>query len=93
MADEKPNICPTCGMYTGEEIIELSPAYMWDCPSCGRENFQRSILLAATEEDKELGIDPNDYTWQTYPNVVICRHCEKQFKTRHVLTNDESESS
>ena len=27
------------------ESVELHEAFMWDCPSCGRENFVRAIRV------------------------------------------------
>lgn len=38
------------------EILELHPAYVWDCANCGRENFQRAISHALDprkDEDAE----------------------------------------
>lgn len=87
-----PNKCPTCGMCTAKDVVELSPAYMWDCPNCGRENFQRAITVAMTEEDRlemDLSIDEGG-CWQSYPNIVICRFCEQQYETQHV-TDDEGD--
>jgi rubredoxin len=59
---------------------------MWDCPNCGRENFQRAIILAITEEDREeMGLDSDDGScWQSYPNVVICQYCKTSYETRHI---------
>ncbi|MFA5766410.1 MAG: hypothetical protein WC919_00615 [Candidatus Paceibacterota bacterium] len=85
-AGGKPSKCPTCGVCLAKEIVELAPAYMWDCPNCGRENFQRSITTAITDEDRvEMDLDPCETgCWQSYPNIVICRHCDSQYTTRHV---------
>jgi len=89
--------CPTCGLFLIKEIVELSPAYMWDCPNCGRENFQRSITLAMSDEDRlHMGLGPEESgCWQSYPDTVICRFCEQQYKTKHVNRsredNDEGE--
>ena len=90
---EKPDKCPACGRFTTKEIIELLPAYMWDCPSCGRENFQRSITLAMTDEDiVELGLNSGESgTWQSYPDVVTCRFCSKQYQTRHINESEDED--
>ena len=90
-SDAKPDICPTCGMPAAKEVVILSPAYMWDCPACGRENFQRAITIAITDEDRlHMGLGPCEYgCFQSYPNVVICRHCGQKYKAQHVHDDDE----
>lgn len=91
--NEKPDKCPHCGMWTAKEVVELSPAYMWDCPNCGRENFQRSVLLAMTDEDRlEMDLAPNEVgSWQSYPNIVVCRFCEQQYQTKHISDDGEGD--
>lgn len=32
-------------------IVELAPAYVWDCESCGRENLQRAISVRLDPDD------------------------------------------
>lgn len=74
------------------EIVELSPAYLWDCPECGRENFQRAITYIPTAEDREN--DPNipedDGHFMTRPETVVCRHpdCGKMFKCQDIREGD-----
>jgi len=67
-----------------QERVEMRPAYNWTCPECGRDNFQRSILAEASDEDlHEHGIEPGDPeigAWQTYPRRVTCEHCEREFE-------------
>jgi hypothetical protein len=78
------------------EIVELHPAFSWDCPDCGRENFQRSVHVslnpgrpedAATirrlEGWSEGDPIPESYgaSFLTKPNRVTCRHCEKEYET------------
>jgi ribosomal protein L37AE/L43A len=84
--NEQPDRCPCCGLYTVKEIVELSPAYMWDCPNCGRENFQRSITVALTEEDRiHMNLSSEEIgSWQSYPNFITCKFCKQSFKTRHI---------
>lgn len=42
-----------------QERVEMRPAYNWTCPECGRDNFQRSILAEASEEElREHGVEP-----------------------------------
>ena len=79
--------CPACGRYKVKEIVELSPAYMWDCPNCGRENFQRAITVAMTDEDRlEMEVGEEGGYWQSYPDTVICKHCDMKYDTRHINT-------
>lgn len=70
--------------------IALIPAYSWDCDSCGRENFQRSISMYLDPEDDE-GADvimrvhgeldrDRKYAVQTSPDEVTCSHCGKTFE-------------
>lgn len=35
------------------KIIELAPAYVWDCDECGRENFQRSVTTRLNPDDPD----------------------------------------
>jgi len=75
-------------------IVELSPAYVWDCEECGRENFQRSVSSALDPKipaDAEIirqihRIGPSDpisphclAIVRTRPNRVTCRHCNTEF--------------
>jgi hypothetical protein len=76
-------------------IVALSPAYVWDCEECGRENFQRAVSIrldpedegdAATIRDME-GLSegepiPNGLVgcMMTRPSRVTCKHCGKEFK-------------
>jgi len=89
----KPDRCTKCGRCLANEIVELSPAYMWDCPNCGRENFQRSIMTAITAQDRiEMGLEDNQGgCWQSYPNIVVCRHCDSKYTTRHANTEELDE--
>lgn len=32
--------------------VELLPAYLWDCPACGRENFQRTVTRFLDPHDE-----------------------------------------
>lgn len=74
---------------------ELYPAYVWDCPECGRENFQRSIsrvLDPDDDDDREViqglygpgALDEAEggrrVRSQTTPNSVVCRHCAATFR-------------
>jgi hypothetical protein len=69
--------------------VELRPAYVWDCPACGREVFQRGIVPEmAPEESEELrdefGIQPyEEGDWVLMPEEVTCIHCKRTFPTLH----------
>lgn len=60
---------------------ELSPAFVWDCSECGRENFERTVVAElSTEEMDELryehGVAFNEGGhFMTSPSVVECKHC------------------
>lgn len=83
--------CRCCGSLLTEKTVEMIPAYMWDCPHCGQENFQRSVSVTLTDEDREqMGLEEDeDGSWQTFPTTVCCRSCGKRFGTKHL--NDDSE--
>lgn len=83
-------------------IVALSPAYVWDCEDCGRENFQRAVSIQLDPEDESdaeairtmCGIEPEEAIpdgltgcVMTRPRRVTCKHCGKEFKA--VDTNAE----
>lgn len=74
--------------------VELSPAYVWDCDKCGRENFQRAVsvfLDSRNEKDRDIiramwdlaSADdvPLDERFRvsTRPDQVTCKHCGTDF--------------
>ena len=84
-------------------IIELHPAFSWDCAECGRENFQRAISRFLDPNDpveasiirEAHGIAEDDEIppsrqcrVKTIPEKVTCKHCNMQF-----LTTDTSPDS
>ncbi|HWB00590.1 MAG TPA: hypothetical protein VG713_18985 [Pirellulales bacterium] len=68
--------------------VELRPAFAWDCESCGRENFARTVVADLLPEDldvlkQEHGVE----AWETgdfvsMPKVVVCQFCDARFGTR-----------
>lgn len=50
------------------EEAELHPAYQWDCPNCGRENFERVVV-------------PDNYESWMVPSEVKCNCCESLFSS------------
>ena len=78
------------------EKVEMNPAFMWDCPECGRENFARAIVPELSDEERmemcqDYGIDPWDEgNWMTMPEKVTCHACRKEFEAVH-YGDDDSE--
>lgn len=67
--------------------VELRPAYVWDCPSCGVEQFHRGLVPEMDEEEERelrerLGIEPWDTgCWTMMPKNVKCTECGKEYLT------------
>lgn len=72
--------------------VELHPAWVWDCDTCGRENVARGITLMLTAEearemaercgDEIVGEQPPPGVRcpiTSAPNEVRCRHCNAEF--------------
>lgn len=76
-------------------MVELRPAYAWDCPECGRELMARAIIAELSEEDLEdLKIDHGIHPWETgnfveVPDKVTCPHCKITFTADYYGTEDE----
>jgi len=80
----------------GELRVELHQAFMWDCPHCGVENFQRGVTIHMTDEELlESGIEASDFeSWRTAttaPCKVKCHDCERQFKATEDDDDDDHE--
>jgi hypothetical protein len=70
-------------------MVELRPAYVWDCEECGRENFHRGLVPELSAEERyELleshGLD----AWEAgafvaMPERVICSYCGSTFQAAH----------
>lgn len=68
-------------------VVELHDAYVWDCDSCGRENFERAVVVAPESLDPETraaladvaGDDWITGDFTTRPDVVRCRACGAEF--------------
>lgn len=80
--------------------VEMIPAYLWICPECGEEVFERGLVPEMSQEDLEVlrtehGIEP----WETgefvmMPREVKCPECGETFGTngfRDDAPEDESE--
>ncbi|REJ65821.1 MAG: hypothetical protein DWQ31_16545 [Planctomycetota bacterium] len=68
-------------------IVEMHPAYLWDCPECGREKFERSIVVERSPETiaelrEDLGIEQwEEGDFVMIPSQVTCDHCQLTFDT------------
>jgi hypothetical protein len=67
--------------------IELIPAFSWDCPDCGRENFERAVVSELSAEEMSVlrlqhGVDPlQEGHFLTSPSEVACKHCGREYET------------
>lgn len=65
--------------------VELIPAYVYDCPECGRENFVRGVVVDLPPDEmtrmrEEFGYEPwDDGLFLTIPNTVTCKWCASVF--------------
>lgn len=68
----------------------MRPAYVWDCPECGHEIFERTVIVDLPEEElaamrEEFGIEPWDTgNFQAMPSEVTCPHCGFEAETVHM---------
>lgn len=75
-------------------MVELHPAFFWDCPDCGRENFCRGIKPEFSSSElaelrEEHGVQPwecGDFVMQ--PTEVTCNYCGKAFASSDSATLD-----
>lgn len=69
--------------------VELQPAFQWDCPNCGVQNFARGLVPEMSEEEsqelrEDFGLEPWDQgTWMAMPTQVTCSTCGRPFDTLH----------
>lgn len=76
-------------------IVNLSPAYVWDCEECGRENFQRAVSVKLDPNDdgdaetirRIHGLSEGEpipptlgVGMMTRPSRVTCKHCGAEFE-------------
>ena len=79
---------------TMKEKVELRPAYVWDCPDCGREIFHRGLVPEMTPEKEEelrddFGVQPyEEGNFIMMPTRVKCPHCNESFPTLHFGDED-----
>lgn len=73
-------------MANNPERVELRPAFAWDCPECGVEQFHRGVVPEMSPEDEQeareaLGME----SWEegqlmTAPDSVTCSNCGQTFE-------------
>ena len=72
-----------------EQMVELRPAYAWDCPECDEENFARAIVPEFSEEElaelrEEYGVEAwEEGDFLMMPKKVACTNCKMSFSTVH----------
>lgn len=83
------------------DSVELHQAWMWDCPSCGSENFCRSIRAEVTREEAieaarlagmvSYDFEPSDSygcEWLSHPDDVVCSKCGELFLVEREDSNE-----
>jgi hypothetical protein len=81
-------------MVMAEFKVELRPAYEWTCPECGKDQFERGIVVELSEEEMsemrwDHGIDEESTgNWMEQPNRVMCKSCGLAFFTIHYNDDD-----
>lgn len=73
------------------EKVELFNALRWDCPECGRENFDRCIHLEAAQMEQFLHLVSDEAELILYPGDVECKHCEEKFEATYVGLDDKED--
>ena len=77
--------------------VELRPAFSWDCPKCGTENFARGIVPEmAPEELSELRDEHGVQPWEAgdfvmAPESVECKHCLLTWETIRFREDDSND--
>ena len=75
------------GHATEKPIVELRPAFAWDCPQCGVELFERGLVPEMADEDlhelrEDHGVQPWDLgDFVEMPSRVQCPECGESFVT------------
>jgi len=69
------------------EVVELRPAYAWDCPECGRGHFFSALVPEYSADEAEdlldeYDIEPGDGGYfVSVPDEVECSDCGAKFPT------------
>ena len=83
-------------MATGGDVrtVEMNQAFVWTCDDCGRDNFERAIVVAPESidlDDLPDSVDPESIrewaeaggegVFAMAPDRVTCRHCRAEFRS------------
>lgn len=77
------------------EKVELLPAFVWDCPQCGRENFVRGLVPELDEDElaevrDRLGVEPWEEGFPLMaPSEVECSHCKSGWQSIDFGADDD----
>ncbi len=80
-----------------KEKVELHQAFMWDCPNCGVEHFERAIRPEmAPEQFEELREDfgleeGQDGDFLMMPTEVTCDVCGCSFEVTEEVNEDDDD--
>lgn len=73
----------------------MRPAWAWTCDHCGRDNYCPSVIYEIDEEEViakaiDAGYEEDDVLsgdvgalYQSYPDHVICDHCQTHYETEN----------
>lgn len=70
-----------------DEIIELVPAFTWNCPACHSEQIEKAVVVELSQDEvdslcQERAINPETLAdFVSAPAVVQCKTCGHQYKT------------
>lgn len=81
------------------EKAVLRPAFVWTCPDCGSEHFERAIVKEGAPEDmQQLRDDEGIQPWEEghfilAPAQVSCHRCDWTYNTQYAgRDNDEGDA-
>ena len=65
--------------------VDVRPAFAFDCPCCGRENFVAAVAQDFTPQERraharDLPDGPQSAKWFTAPEQVVCTSCVAAFQ-------------
>ena len=77
--------------------VAMRQAYEWTCERCGRDNFERCVVLDMSEKDLDLFVSKAGLrvdngcvagSFISYPDTVTCKWCTSSFKTENFDAKD-----
>ena len=78
--------------------VEMLPAFVWTCPNCGIDKFERAVVPEMSDEEKfklrlEYGVEGEDIQglFMMAPVEVQCPECETEFETMDFGENEDSD--